>query len=53
MIYNYDSVVAAELIRVANQMRKDTDPISDSDRGRIRGYFKLAAVQDSVKRLSP
>ena len=43
MIYNYDPGVPAELIRVANQMRKENDPISDSDRGRIHGYFKLAA----------
>lgn len=43
MIYNYDPGVPAELIQVANQMRKENDPISDSDRGRIHGYFKLAA----------
>ena len=40
MIYNDDTGVPAELIRVANQMRKDNDPIGD-DRGRIRWNFSL------------
>jgi hypothetical protein len=48
MIYNYDPGVPAELIRVANQMRKDNDPISDSDRGRIHGL--IAAGTDAELR---
>ena len=50
MIYNYDSGVRAELIRVANQMRKDNDPISGSDRGRIHNYFGLAAATNGEMR---
>jgi hypothetical protein len=40
MIYNDDPGVPAELIRVANEMRKDKDPIGD-DRSRIRWNFSL------------
>jgi hypothetical protein len=31
-------------------MRKDNDPIGDSDRDRIHGYFKLAAGTDAELR---
>jgi hypothetical protein len=41
MIYNDEAGVRAELIRVANEMRKDNDPISDSDKGRIHGNFSM------------
>lgn len=50
MIYNNDAGVPAELIRVANQMRKDKDPISDGDRGRILGYFSTTIGTDAELR---
>lgn len=50
MIYDDDPGVRAELIRVANQMRKDNDPISDGDRGRIRSYFSTTIGTDAELR---
>lgn len=50
MIYDYDPGVRAELIRVANQMRKDNDPISDGDRGRIHSYFSTTIGTDAELR---
>lgn len=50
MIYDNDAGVPAELIRVANQMRKDKDPISDGDRGRILGYFSSTIATDAELR---
>jgi hypothetical protein len=50
MIYNEDAGVRAELIRVANQMRKDNDPISDGDRGRIHSYFSTTIGTDAELR---
>jgi len=41
MIYNDEPGVRAELIRVANEMRKDNDPISDDDKSRIHGNFSM------------
>ena len=50
MIYNDDPGVRRELIRVANQMRKDNDPISDGDRGRIHGYYSMSIGTDAELR---
>jgi hypothetical protein len=50
MIYDDDPGVRAELIRVANQMRKDNDPISDGDRGRIHSYFSTTIGTDAELR---
>jgi len=50
MIYDDDPGVRAELIRVANQMRKDKDPISDGDRGRIHSYFSTTIGTDAELR---
>ena len=50
MIYNEEPGVRAELIRVANQMRKDNDPISDDDKGRIHSYFSTTVGTDSELR---
>jgi hypothetical protein len=51
MIYNDDAGVPAELIRVANQMRKDKDPIGDDDRGRIRWNFSLTESDAELKQV--
>jgi len=48
MIYNDDAGVPAELVRVANQMRKDKDPIGD-DRSRIRWNFSLTESDTELK----
>jgi predicted nucleic acid-binding Zn ribbon protein len=50
MIYDDDPGVPAELIRVANQMRKDHDPISDDDRGRIHSYYSTVTGSDAELR---
>src|SRR5215468_8955370 len=50
MIYNDDPGVRAELIRVANQMRKDADPISEGDKGRIHSYFSTTIGTDAELR---
>ncbi|HWZ78889.1 MAG TPA: hypothetical protein VNX87_20265 [Candidatus Sulfotelmatobacter sp.] len=50
MIYNEEPGVRAELIRVANQMRKDNDPISDDDKGRIHSYFSTTVGTDAELR---
>ena len=50
MIYNEEPGVRAELIRVANEMRKDNDPISDSDKGRIHSYFSTTVGTDAELR---
>lgn len=50
MIYDDDPGVRAELIRLANQMRKDNDPISDRDKGRIHSYFSTTIGKDSELR---
>ena len=50
MIYNEEPGVRAELIRVANQMRKDNDPISDDDKGRIHSYFSTTIGTDAELR---
>jgi tetratricopeptide (TPR) repeat protein len=50
MIYNESKGVRAELIRVANQMRKDNDPISDADRGRIHSYYSTTIGSDAELR---
>lgn len=48
MIYNDSPGVPAELIRLANQMRKDGDPLGDGNKGRIRYLF--ASWDDSEMR---
>lgn len=58
MIYNEEPGVRAELIRVANQMRKDNDPISDDDKSRIHGNFSMvvgtnAELRDVVSAVPP
>ena len=50
MIYNEEPGVRAELIRVANQMRKDNDPISNDDKGRIHSYFSTTVGTDAELR---
>jgi len=50
MIYNEEPGVRAELIRVANEMRKDNDPISGSDKGRIHSYFSTTIGTDAELR---
>jgi hypothetical protein len=50
MIYNDEPGVRAELIRVANQMRKDNDPISDTNKGRIHSYFSTTVTTDAELR---
>lgn len=50
MIYDDDPGVRAELIRVANQMRKDDDPISGGDKGRIHSYFSTTIGTDAELR---
>src|SRR5690348_4307856 len=50
MIYNGEPGVRAELIRVANQMRKDNDPISNDDKGRIQTYFSTTVGTDAELR---
>ena len=50
MIYNDEPGVRAELIRVANQMRKDNDPIGDNDRSRIHSNFSMAVGTDAELR---
>jgi tetratricopeptide (TPR) repeat protein len=50
MIYNEEPGVRAELIRVANQMRKDNDPISSDDKGRIHSYFSTTIGTDAELR---
>jgi tetratricopeptide (TPR) repeat protein len=50
MIYNDEPGVRAELIRVANEMRKNNDPMSDSDKGRIHSYFSTTVGTDAELR---
>ena len=50
MIYNDEPGVQAELIRVANQMRKDNDSISDDDKGRIHVNFNMVVGTNSELR---
>jgi hypothetical protein len=50
MIYNDEPGVRAELIRVANQMRKDNDPISADNKGRIHSYFSTTVGTDAELR---
>lgn len=50
MIYNDEPGVLAELIRVANQMRKDNDPIGDDDRSRIHSNFSMVVGTDAELR---
>jgi len=50
MIYDDDAGVPAELIRVANQIRKDKDLISDDDRSRLHGYFSTTVGSDAELR---
>jgi tetratricopeptide (TPR) repeat protein len=50
MIYNDDPGVRTELIRLANQMRKDNDSISDGDKGRIHSYFSTTIGTDAELR---
>lgn len=50
MIYDDDLGVRAELIRVANQMRKDNDPIGNDDKGRIHSYFSTTIGTDAELR---
>jgi hypothetical protein len=50
MIYNEEPGVRAELIRVANEMRKDNDPISDANKGRIHSYFSTTVTTDAELR---
>ena len=50
MIYDDSAGVPAELIRVANQMRKNKDPISDADRGRIHSYYSPIIGSDAQLR---
>jgi tetratricopeptide (TPR) repeat protein len=50
MIYNEEPGMRAELIRVANQMRKDNDPISNDDRARIHSYFSTTIGTDAELR---
>ena len=47
MMYNDSPGVRGELIRVANQMRKDNDPLSDSNKGRIHSYFSPTMDSDA------
>jgi tetratricopeptide (TPR) repeat protein len=46
MIYNDHPGVRAELIRLANQMRKDGDFLGDANRGRIRSCFSSIVTTD-------
>ncbi|HYM77870.1 MAG TPA: hypothetical protein VE377_17980 [Candidatus Dormibacteraeota bacterium] len=50
MIYDDDTGVRSELIRVANEMRKDGDPIGDDDRGRIHSYYTPGIGTDAEMR---
>jgi hypothetical protein len=50
MIYNDEPGVRAELIRVANDIRKDNDPISDDNKGRIHSYFSTTVGTDAELR---
>ena len=50
MIYDDDAGVRRELIRVANEMRKDGDPIDDDDRGRIHSYYSPTIGTDAEMR---
>ncbi len=50
MIYNESPGVRGELIRVANQMRKQGDPISDANRGRIHSYYSPIVASDAEMR---
>jgi tetratricopeptide (TPR) repeat protein len=50
MIYDEDAGVRAELIRVANEMRKDGDPIGFGDRGRIHSYYTPDTGTDAEMR---
>ena len=50
MIYNDSPGVRVELIRVANQMRKDGDAISDANKGRIHSYYSPIVDTDAELR---
>jgi hypothetical protein len=50
MIYDDDAGVRTELIRVANQMRKDGDPIGEDDRSRIHSYYNPTIGGDAEMR---
>jgi tetratricopeptide (TPR) repeat protein len=50
MIYNQSPGVRAELIRVVNDMRKQGEPISDDDRGRVHDYFSPGLGSDAELR---
>jgi len=50
MIYDDDAGVRGELIRVANQMRKDGDAIGDDNRGRIHSYYSPNIGTDAEMR---
>jgi tetratricopeptide (TPR) repeat protein len=50
MIYDDNAGVRAELIRVANDMRKNGEPISDEDRSRIHSYFVPVVTDDAELR---
>jgi tetratricopeptide (TPR) repeat protein len=50
MIYNNSPGVRGELIRVANQMRKDNDAISDPNKSRIHSYYSPTIGTDAELR---